>query len=162
MAQWRGMRPPGAPIAEKSWGLTPPPEDAPSQGGGIDRAQLAIRGWTPALITKHLGDRDWRDPVDHWANFTGKDVFLLARVELAEGSEAFAKDFAASAKRRKLSADVTAEVLERCERLRKRRTVVDWEALLRGVQSELVAKFLREMAEIDMAEREGRPSWVHG
>lgn len=158
MTQWRGMRPRGVPIPEKNWGLNPPAEGMSFKGRGIDRVELASRGWTAALIAKHLGDRDWREAVDHWANYTGKDVFLLARVELAEGSQAFAKDLATSAKRRKLSAEFTNAVLDRSARLWRRHTEVDWMTLLQSIQSKRVAKFLRAMENIDMAEREGRVS----
>lgn len=69
----------------------------------LDVAELRSRGWTETLIERFLGAPDGYHPVDHWANFTGKRVFFLERVELAEASDAFASAFAASARRRKLA-----------------------------------------------------------
>lgn len=69
----------------------------------LDVHRLRARGWTEALILRFLGAPDAMEPVDHWANFTGKRVYFLERVELAEASTAFGTAFKASVRRRKLN-----------------------------------------------------------
>jgi len=71
-------------------------------GPALSRADLAARGWTDALIKKYLGDHDRRDSVNHWANFTGRDMYWTARVEMAEAMPAFQADLTASFRCRKL------------------------------------------------------------
>lgn len=69
----------------------------------LDVQQLRSRGWTDALIQRFLGAPDARVSVDHWANYSGKRVFFLERVELAEASRDFLTAFDTSVRRRKLS-----------------------------------------------------------
>jgi hypothetical protein len=95
-----------------------PVYDAP----GFDMDDLRIRGWTPKLIEKYLGDEDRRDPVLHWANFSGKKVYLVARVELAEAIPEFEVDFKLSARRRRLQKDFVEATIGRCRELRERNT----------------------------------------
>ncbi len=109
MTQWRPCRDPSLPPPPpKNWGLTPMAKEPDLVSAALSRADLAARGWTDALITKYLGDHDRRDGVMHWANFTGKDMYWLARVELAEAMPSFNADFVASTKRRKLTAKTIA------------------------------------------------------
>lgn len=75
----------------------------------LDREQLTSRGWTDALIRKHLGAEDRRFPVDHWANFSGKCAWFLGRVEEAELTETFQRDFAKTVRRRRLPASKVKE-----------------------------------------------------
>lgn len=111
MTQWRGMRDPTLPPPPpKNWGLTPVAKKLDYLGPALSRWDLRGRGWTDALIRKYLGDHDRRDSVDHWANFTGRDMYWTARVELAEAMEQFEADFLASAKRRKLTAETIARL----------------------------------------------------
>ena len=103
MTQWRGWRDPALPPAPpKNWGLTPLHEAVDYFGPALSRADLAARGWTDALIKKYLGDHDRRDSVNHWANFTGRDMYWTARVEMAEAMPAFQADLTASFRCRKL------------------------------------------------------------
>ena len=87
-----------------------------SPGLGMD--ELRNRGWTARLIEKYLGDEDRRDPVEHWANFAGKNVYFVARVEKAEAMPEFEVDFILSAKRRKLPQEFVDTTLKRCRALR--------------------------------------------
>lgn len=113
MTQWRGWRDPSLPPPPpKNWGLTPIYEVVPYDSPAFSRADLVVRGWTDALIRKYLGDHDRRDSVDHWANFTGRDMYWAVRVDMAEAMPDFDADFLISAKRRRLSADVVAQMRE--------------------------------------------------
>ena len=76
----------------------------------------------PKLIKKYLGDEDRRDPVLHWANFSGKKVYLVARVELAEAIPEFEVDFTLSAQRRRLQNDFVEATIGRCGAIRERNT----------------------------------------
>jgi hypothetical protein len=68
----------------------------------LDIETLRRRGWTEALIKKFLGEPDRRIPVDHWANFTGKSVYFLGRVEGAESDAEFQTAFQKSLHRRRI------------------------------------------------------------
>lgn len=57
----------------------------------LDVETLRSRGWTDALIERFLGAPDRFEPVDHSRNFTGKRVYFLERVELAETSRLWAR-----------------------------------------------------------------------
>jgi hypothetical protein len=46
-------------------------------GPGLCIQELRARGWTLKLIEKFLGDEDRRDSINHWANFSGKKVYLV-------------------------------------------------------------------------------------
>lgn len=74
----------------------------------LDVEDLRSRGWTDALIHRFLGAPDRFEPVDHFRNFTGKRVYFLERIELAEASKDFAAAFKASVRRRKLGIDAVA------------------------------------------------------
>lgn len=114
MTQWRGMPPPGYTPPPRRYGLVGniPNLDHSSQGLGI--VELCDRGWTLKLIEKFLGDEDRRDAVNHWANFSGKKIYLTTRVVAAEAMREFEVDFIRSANRRKLSREFVDSVLERC------------------------------------------------
>lgn len=119
MTQWRGMSPPGSrPTPERRYGLVGAMKtlDYFSPGLGID--ELHTRGWTEKLVEKFLGDEDRRDSVAHWANFSGKKIYLIARVETAEAMPEFEADFILSARRRKLSQEFVEATLKRCRDLR--------------------------------------------
>ena len=68
----------------------------------VDVYQLRQRGWTEGLIRRFLGEPDDWEPVNHYANFTGKRVYSLQRVEATEADESFDCAFRASVKRRKI------------------------------------------------------------
>lgn len=59
---------------------------------------LRNRGWTRTLIDNFLGTEDYRNPVDHFRNYSGKKMFIRRRVELIEASPEFESAFMASAK----------------------------------------------------------------
>ena len=82
---------------------------------------LKERGWTQAMIDRFLGKEDWRNPVDHWANYSGIKVWTLKRVEAAETTPEFSEFFTRSASRRKLSAEKIDEVYSRINKLRQNR-----------------------------------------
>lgn len=90
----------------------------------LDSNQLAMRGWTAALIERFLGEPDLWMPVNHWANWKGKRTFFLERIELAEASPEFQSEFAKSARRRKLSKPQLA-AFEQC-RSESRGAVQEW------------------------------------
>lgn len=91
---------------------------------------LRSRGWTDALIERSLGAPDRFEPVDHFRNFTGKRVYFLERVELAETSHDFGRAFEASTRRRKLS---TAAIDEfHMHRASTAGTLRAWRASLTG------------------------------
>lgn len=121
MTQWRNMGPPGSKPPEPQYGLlgATPKFDFFGPGLGID--DLRARGWTLKLIDKFLGDEDRRDAVDHWANFSGKKIYLVARVELAEAMPEFEVDFITSARRRNLPQDYVDGVIARCKGFRRRK-----------------------------------------
>jgi len=64
--------------------------------------RLEARGWTERMVRRFLGRPDRWGRVDHWKNWTGKRLYYLGRVEIAEGLPEFQKMFGNSAKRRKL------------------------------------------------------------
>jgi len=74
--------------------------------------QLAERGWTERMVRRLLGRPDRWGNVDHWKNWTGKRLYYLDRVEIAEGLPDFQKMFGNSAKRRKLEPVRIEEFLE--------------------------------------------------
>ena len=77
----------------------------------LDIFDLRKRGWTEALVNKFLGKPERWIPVNHFRNFTGKRAYFLPRVEKAERSSQFNKDFGASLKRRKLDAKTIGEIM---------------------------------------------------
>jgi hypothetical protein len=83
-----------------------------STGPYFDSQQLEARGWTQSLVKKFLGEPDWWEKVNHWANFSGKALYKIDRVILAECSESFSKAYAASIKRRKLTPERLALIAE--------------------------------------------------
>ena len=82
----------------------------------ISNEELRSRGWTSPLILRYLGDEDRRDSVAHSANFAGKKMYLLSRVEKAESLPTFLEDFLKSAHRRRLSKKQINEMQKRYER----------------------------------------------
>ena len=63
---------------------------------------LIERGWSERMVRRFLVRPDRWGNVDHWKNWTGKRLYYLGRVEIAEGLPEFQKMFGNSAKRRKL------------------------------------------------------------
>jgi hypothetical protein len=120
MSQWRGMAAPGSKPHVKAEGLVPRLSIDSYTSPAISLDDLRKRGWTIAIVQRHLGDEDRRDAVTHWANFSGKKMYLLARVEMAEASSAFAEEFARSAQRRRLSKERVDAVEARCAALKNR------------------------------------------
>jgi hypothetical protein len=82
-------------------------------------ADLQARGWTRSMIDRFLGAEDAREPVDHWANYSGKSVWYQYRVEAAEVTPEFEEAFLKSAKRRKLADEQVKSVQRRLKSLRK-------------------------------------------
>jgi hypothetical protein len=82
-------------------------------GQQTDMEDLLKRGWTRTLIDHFLGTEDYRNPVDHFRNYSGKNMFVQRRVELIEASPEFERSFVASAKRRKMSEAAVDEVRAR-------------------------------------------------
>ena len=85
---------------------------------------LLKRGWTHTLIDHLLGREDYRNPVNHFRNYSGKKVFIRRRVELIEASPEFEGAFVASAKRRKMSEAAVDEVRARIAELRAKSALV--------------------------------------
>jgi hypothetical protein len=79
---------------------------------------LLKRGWTRTLIDHFLGTEDYRNPVDHFRNYSEKNMFVQRRVEVIEASPEFERSFLASAKRRKMSEAAVDEVRARIAELR--------------------------------------------
>jgi hypothetical protein len=82
---------------------------------------LLRRGWTHTLIARFLGNEDYRNPVNHFRNYSGKKMFIRRRVEVIEASPEFESSFMASAKRRKMSEAAVSEARARLADLRARR-----------------------------------------
>jgi len=120
MTQWRNMGPPGLKPPERRYGLLGATPQLDCFGPGLSIDDLRARGWTLKLIEKFLGDEDRRDSVSHWANFSGKKVYLIARVESAEAKPEFEADFIISARRRNLPRDYVDVVTARCKGFRQR------------------------------------------
>jgi hypothetical protein len=118
MTQWRGMPPPGYKPPERRYGLLGATPELNAYLPGLCIKELRARGWTLKLIEKFLGDEDRRDSVAHWANFSGKNVYLVARVEAAEAMPEFEADFVMSARRRNLAPDYVKAVVARCRGFR--------------------------------------------
>jgi hypothetical protein len=106
---------------------------------------LLKRGWTRTLIDYFLGTEDYRNPVDHFRNYSGKNMFVQRRVELIEASPEFERSFVASAKRRKMSEAAVDEVRARIAELRTRREELIESSIRVPSKEELV---LREAAEL--------------
>jgi hypothetical protein len=79
MSQWRGMAAPGSKPRVKAEALVPRLSTYSYISPAIGLDDLRKRGWTIVLVQRHLGDEDRRDAVSHWANFSGKKVYLLAK-----------------------------------------------------------------------------------
>jgi hypothetical protein len=106
---------------------------------------LLKRGWTHTLIDHFLGREDYRNPVDHFRNYSGKKMFVRRRVELIEASREFECSFTASAKRRKMSEAAVDEVRVRIEGLRANRDRLRESNIRVPSKEELV---LRDVADI--------------
>ena len=106
---------------------------------------LLKRGWTHTLIDHFLGREDYRNPVNHFRNYSGKKVFIRRRVELVEASPQFESSFMASAKRRQISDAAVDEIRARIAELRTRREELIESSIRVPSKEELV---LREAAEL--------------
>src|SRR5688572_1927020 len=67
----------------------PCPHAAPTSIRSSVSEDLQSRGWTRSLIKRFLGEDDYRESVNHWANFSGKSMFYRERVLAAERCEEF-------------------------------------------------------------------------
>jgi ankyrin repeat protein len=106
---------------------------------------LLKRGWTRTLIDHFLGTEDYRNPVDHFRNYSGKKVFIRRRVELVEASPEFENSFVASAKRREMSDAAVDEVRARIAELRANRDQLRESNITVPTKEELV---LRDIADL--------------
>jgi hypothetical protein len=120
MTQWRNMGPPGSEPPERRHGLLGATPKLDSFGPALGIDGLRARGWTLKLIERFLGDEDCRDSVSHWANFSGKKLYLVARVESTEAMPEFEADFIISARRRNLPQDYVDIVIARRKGFRQR------------------------------------------
>lgn len=68
--------------------------------GYLTTSQMLARGWTRRLIGEFLSTDDGRVSVSHWANFQGTPIYLIERVEAAEATDEFGKEFLRSWKGR--------------------------------------------------------------
>lgn len=89
------------------------------EAGYLTVADLLERGWTKALIKKHLGLPDRLFPVNHWLNWSGKKAWQIQTVELAEVTQGFEASFLHGARIRKLPLDQIEEVIDRVYDLRE-------------------------------------------
>jgi hypothetical protein len=83
----------------------------------LDLRQLSQRGWTRRMIDTLLRREDYRVPVNHFRNFSGKMMFARWRVESVEATDAFRKMFWAYARHQGLSKGFVEEVLARSRAL---------------------------------------------
>lgn len=83
----------------------------------FDLRGLEARGWSRRMVAVLLCKEDYRLPVNHFRNFSGKMMFERWRVEAAEASEEFRKLFTASKGRRALEQPFVKEVLARSRAL---------------------------------------------
>jgi hypothetical protein len=67
----------------------------------LDVEVLRARGWTESMVKRFLGAPDRWGPVNHYANFTGKRLYFLDRVEQVEAAADFEAAFHPSLTRRK-------------------------------------------------------------
>ena len=108
---------------------------------------LLTRGWTRTLIERFLEPEDYRNPVDHFRNYTGKKMYQRRRVELTEASAGFEAAFMLSAKRRKLAPERIDATCTRIQELRENRDRLR-EANIRVLsQEEIVFRKIAELFE---------------
>lgn len=106
---------------------------------------LLTRGWTRTLIGRFLEREDYRNPVDHFRNYSGKKMFQRRRVELIEASAQFEAAFVLSARRRRLAPERTEDTCTRIRQLRESRDQLR-EANIRVMSQEQIA--FRNIAEL--------------
>jgi hypothetical protein len=108
---------------------------------------LLTRGWTRTLIERFLEHEDYRNPVDHFRNYSGKKIFLRRRVELIESSAEFEAAFTLSARRRRLPPERIDATFTRMRELRESRDQLR-EANIRVLsQEEIVFRKIAELFE---------------
>ena len=90
---------------------SPPPY--PVDHPHLSREELRERGWTTGMIVRLLGREDRRDAVNHWANYSGKCMYAVDRVERIESLPRFQTAFENSLKRRNLDAALVSGVRRR-------------------------------------------------
>ena len=78
----------------------------------LNVVQLAERGWTEWLVRRHLGKPDRWGRVDHWKNWTGKRLYHLSRVELAEDNPEFCEAFRRLIRRNRISCVTVASFIK--------------------------------------------------
>ncbi len=99
------------------------------------------------MIDSLLSEPDMWGPVNHWANWTGKKLYLAVRVRAVESSVEFAEAFRKSLARRKLSQEFTHAVLSRVDAYRDQNTEAIWAAYQTRKQEEAEADRLRNEQE---------------
>jgi hypothetical protein len=110
-------------------------------------ADLLTLGWTRTLIERFLEPEDYRNPVDHFRNYSGKKMFQRRRVELIEASAEFEVAFMLSAKRRRLAPERIDATCTRIRELRENRDQLR-EANIRVLsQEEIVFRKIAELFE---------------
>lgn len=72
------------------------------------RPTLRERGWTDALIARHLGEPDELAPNPHYRSGPPRKLYSIARVEAAEASPGFAADRETATRRRESGRKATA------------------------------------------------------
>ena len=108
---------------------------------------LLTRGWTRSLIESFLEHEDYRNPVDHFRNYSGKKMYQRRRVELIEASAEFEAAFMLSAKRRRLAPERIDATRTRIRELRETRDQLR-EANMRVLsQQEIVLRKIAELFE---------------
>jgi hypothetical protein len=72
------------------------------------RPTLRERGWTDAIIARHLGEPDELAPNPHHRSGPPRKLYLITRVEAAEASPGFAADREGTSRRRESARKATA------------------------------------------------------
>jgi hypothetical protein len=80
------------------------------------RPTLKTRGWTDALIARFLGELDLLAPNPHYRSQPPRKLYLIARVEAVEETDAFRIALAASAPRKRAAAGAVAAKRRKMER----------------------------------------------
>jgi hypothetical protein len=91
----------------------PTPQKEPLHFG---RPTLKDRGWTDALIARFLGEPDLLAPNPHYRSQPPRKLYLIARVEAVEETDAFRIALAASAPRKRAAAGAVATKRRKMER----------------------------------------------
>jgi hypothetical protein len=93
----------------------------PSDHEHLSVRELHRRGWSRRMIARLLGLEDRRDSVEHWANYAGRKMFALDRVERLESLELFEQLFLRACRHSAEFRAMKQEVLNRSRELRSQR-----------------------------------------